>query len=60
MRYHNQTTMQLQMLEFAKQRLASDDEVGFSVDMFLRVGELQHVSGQGVIFHHGEVQTAYL
>lgn len=26
-RYYNQTTMQLQMLEFSKQRLASDDEV---------------------------------
>ncbi|KAM9384067.1 cartilage-associated protein [Pholidichthys leucotaenia] len=25
-RYHNQTTMQLQMLEFARQRLVSDDE----------------------------------
>uniref|UniRef100_A0A8C1ZZ19 Cartilage associated protein n=1 Tax=Cyprinus carpio TaxID=7962 RepID=A0A8C1ZZ19_CYPCA len=26
-RYHNQTTLQLQMLEFAKQKLLSDDEV---------------------------------
>lgn len=42
-RYYNQTTMQLQMLDFSKQRLASDDEVcikgSFQAGGYLRSSE---------------------
>lgn len=31
LRFYNQTTMQLQMLEFSRQRLVSDDEVSAHV-----------------------------
>lgn len=34
LRYYNQTTMQLEMLEFSKQRLVSDDEVCACVYLF--------------------------
>lgn len=35
LRYHNQTSMQLGMLEFSKQRLVSDDEVSAFVQLHI-------------------------
>uniref|UniRef100_A0A3B5N0W7 Cartilage associated protein n=1 Tax=Xiphophorus couchianus TaxID=32473 RepID=A0A3B5N0W7_9TELE len=43
-RYYNQTTLQLQMLEFAKQRLVSDDEVCVCAYIFVGVCALRDPS----------------
>lgn len=61
MRYYNQTTMQLQMLEFSRQRLVSDDEVRACVYMFSSAGESQEASSQEVIIgqEKGTLVTAY-
>lgn len=50
LRYYNQTTMQLQMLEFARQRLVSDDEVRAFVYTLLWVAASQDASRQEVIY----------
>lgn len=47
-RYYNQTTLQLQMLEFSRQRLVSDDEVS-SVCLCITGGYLW--SGEGKIMY---------
>lgn len=39
-RYYNLTTMQLQMLEFSRQRLVSDDEVRACVYIYVCVGAI--------------------
>ena len=50
LRYYNQTTMQLQMLEFSRQRLVSDDEVRASHLQYCCAGASQDASGLEVVF----------